>query len=140
MDIISELAMTNSDSLQSANICSTEFTQSSIVRSKQSDAHCQPCNPNTDRKSRLSALNCPNNVTACLRRNFAVFNEGGTIEGVEFKIDLSEGAKPHTLPARHLLHALLPLVKAELNRLCEAGIITKSLNPLQLLRLKRIKR
>ena len=67
-------------------------------------------------------------MTACLRHNFAVFNEGGTIKGVEIKI-IFEGAKPRALPVRHLPPAFLPLVKAELNRLCEAGIIYKVTEP-----------
>ena len=129
LGIISELAEVKSATLRSVGNFPMELAQQTVISSNQPDSQCEPHVLDADKENRLASLNCPSEVTECLRRNFAVFDNGGLIKGVEFKIEVTEGAKPYAPPARRLPPALLPLVKAELDRLCDAGIIYEVTEP-----------
>ena len=77
----------------------------------------------------FSALCRSEAVVDCLQRNEAVFTGGGTLEGVEHHIELTDDAKPFSPPARRLPPAILPNVREELDRMLKAGIIREVTDP-----------
>ena len=86
-------------------------------------------NTNSEPEPGFSDVSRPPAVRECLRRNASVFSEGGLIKGVEYTVEMMDGARPHAPPARRLPPAHLPQVKQELDRLSRGGVIREITEP-----------